>query len=196
VPRILLVRHAESAWNTAGRWQGWADPPLSGEGRRQAARAARCLATALDIVVSSDLTRARQTAEILAGAVDLRPPRIDRELREYDLGDWSGLTRAEIERRWPGAVEPWDAGRLHEAPGGEAAEAFVERVKRALRRVADLTPDGTALIVSHGRVVLRVVQLLGGPVGTVGHLAGRAIDIDPGAGRWRLGPPVDLLGDR
>ena len=193
--RILLVRHAESAWNAAGRWQGWADPSLSVEGRRQAARAAQRLATSPDIVVSSDLTRARQTAETLAGAADVRPPRIDRDLREYDVGEWTGLTRAEIERRWPGAIERWEAGHLHEATGGEAAEAFVERVERALRRVGELAPDGTALVVSHGGVVLRVVQLLGGPVGAVGHLAGRTIDIDAGAGRWCLGPPVDLLGD-
>src|SRR5919107_550504 len=67
--RLLLVRHGESTWNATGRWQGWADPPLSDLGRAQAEAAAPAAAP-VDAVVSSDLRRARETAELMAARVD------------------------------------------------------------------------------------------------------------------------------
>ena len=104
--RLLLVRHGESTWNADGRWQGQADPPLSALGEQQAADAAAHV-DAVDAVWSSDLARARRTAEIIAHerGVDVR---IDARLRERDAGEWQGYTRAEIEERWPGAL---DSGR-------------------------------------------------------------------------------------
>ena len=93
---FLLIRHAESTWNAAGRWQGQADPPLSELGRRQALQLARELAVEpVDCVIASDLARANETAAILAEVWGLGA-RLDPRLRELDVGAWAGLTREQI----------------------------------------------------------------------------------------------------
>src|SRR5687767_12818211 len=100
--RVLLVRHGQSTWNAEGRWQGWADPPLSELGATQALTAANHVEH-VDAVVSSDLVRARETAEIIAKALGIAEVEAFRGLRERGAGDWTGLTRPEIEERWPEA---------------------------------------------------------------------------------------------
>ena len=88
---LLLIRHAESSWNVAGRWQGHGDPPLSDRGRVQANALARELAReTIDVLVSSDLRRAAETAAILGQARGL-PPELNPGVRELDPGDWAGL---------------------------------------------------------------------------------------------------------
>src|SRR5687767_11323336 len=94
--RVLLVRHGQSEWNATGRWQGQADPPLTDLGRRQARSAAAALGT-VDAVFASDLQRASETALIIAGELGVGPVVVDPDLRERDAGEWSGLTRVEIE---------------------------------------------------------------------------------------------------
>src|SRR5215212_2370289 len=106
--RLLLVRHGESTWNARGRWQGWADPPLSDLGRAQA-EAAGPAAAPVDAVVSSDLQRARVSAELMAAVLEIDEVHIERDLRERDVGDFTGLTRAEIEERWPGSLSQGNA---------------------------------------------------------------------------------------
>ena len=103
---LLVARHGETDWNREGRWQGWADPPLNDTGRAQARRLAEELReTAFDAVYASDLRRAFETAEILA-APHAVPVVADAGLREIDIGSWSGLTRAEIDARFPEASVP------------------------------------------------------------------------------------------
>src|SRR5437667_11321226 len=98
---LLLARHGETDWNREGRWQGWADPPLNEAGREQARALAEQLRTMpFDAVYSSDLRRAHETAEIV-GRPHHVPIRVDRDLREIDIGSWSGLTRAEIDVQFP-----------------------------------------------------------------------------------------------
>ena len=108
--RLLIVRHGQSTWNADGRWQGQADPPLSALGAAQA-QAAADVVPDVDLMVASDLARARQTAEIIATARQLSAVRLDERLRERNSGDWTGFTREEIELAWPGWL---DAGRLPE----------------------------------------------------------------------------------
>ena len=103
--RVLLIRHGQSEWNADGRWQGQADPPLTDLGRHQALHAARNLGT-VDAIVASDLQRASETALIIAEALGVGPVVLEPGLRERDAGEWSGLTRAEIERDWPGYLDP------------------------------------------------------------------------------------------
>ena len=116
--RVLLVRHGQSEWNAAGRWQGQADPPLTDLGRHQALHAARNLGV-VDAVVASDLQRASETALIIAEALGVGPVVLEPGLRERDAGEWSGLTRAEIERDWPGYLDSPSASR-HTAFAGES----------------------------------------------------------------------------
>jgi broad specificity phosphatase PhoE len=149
VTTILLARHGESDWNRAKRWQGFADRPLTELGREQAlALADRLRDTELDAVYSSDLQRARETAEIVARSKDLQVEVI-RDLREVDVGSWSGLTRAEAETRFPDGYARW----LQGGEGWNDGETYTEmsrRVVRAILRIADQHDNGRVLVVAHG----------------------------------------------
>ena len=178
---VLLLRHAQSEWNARGLWQGQADPPLSPDGRRQASIAARRIAAepwygGFDLVVSSDLARARQTTELLADGLGLRRvPVIDEGLREFDAGEWSGHTLAEIEERWPGEVERFTHGLVDSPPGGESRQVFDRRVAAATIRIADLATRagaGSVLLVTHGGVIGSVARSAGLVRRHTGHLAG------------------------
>jgi broad specificity phosphatase PhoE len=178
VTRLLLLRHAESEWNARGRWQGWADPPLSEDGRHQASIAGWLLKPlGFTAVAASDLERARRTAGLAAATMGLTGPvHIEPGLREYDIGDWSGLTRLEIEARWPGALDDWRHGRLAAAPGGEIRDAFVARIVAAVTRVGAAHPAGRVLVITHGGVIGSLALLLGAGESRVAHLAGRWFD--------------------
>jgi broad specificity phosphatase PhoE len=140
VTTILLARHGETDWNRDGIWQGWADPPLNDAGRAQARELAEQLRdTPFDAVYSSDLQRAHETAEIVA-APHAVPVISDPGLREIDIGSWSGLTRAEIDERFPGGVRP----------DGETRERHAERVLEAVERIARANPGRRILLVTHG----------------------------------------------
>ncbi len=137
---LLLARHGETDWNKEGRWQGWADPALNDTGRAQARTlAAELEATPFDAVWSSDLRRARETAEILA-APHRVPVLVDPDLREIDIGSWSGLTRAEIADRFPDGIRP----------DGETREQHAARVLAAVERIARAHPAERVLVVTHG----------------------------------------------
>ena len=179
--RLLLVRHGESEWNAIGRWQGWADPPLSDLGRRQAAAAARAVG-AVDAVVSSDLQRAHQTAAIIAGELGIGPVVVDAALRERDAGEWTGLTRAEIEEGWPGFLASGDR-----PPGYEGDEAILERAVPAL--VALEGAGDAALVVTHGGLIGAVDRHLGESHARTPNLGGRVVDLVAG----RLVPGETLL---
>lgn len=149
---IILVRHGETDWNRDGRWQGQADAPLNERGREQAQALADELAGEdVEVVYASDLSRARETAEILAERFDRRPVRVDPRLREINVGGWSGLTTAEIESRFPGEIARWRAGDpSHAFDGGESYATMGDRVVQALGEIAGRHPDGHVLVVLHG----------------------------------------------
>lgn len=189
-----MLRHGESEWNASGRWQGHADPPLTELGRQQAAAAAPILAAEcppFDLVVASDLRRARETAEVLAGALGLGPVVIDPRLREADAGEWQGLTRAEIELRWPGWL---DAGRR--PPGFEPYDAAAARFGEALRDAAQAVPGGQALVISHGGVLRAARRQLGAPELRFAHVSGAWFTAHPGTDELRAGALVAPLEAR
>jgi broad specificity phosphatase PhoE len=146
---VWFIRHGESVWNAEGRWQGQADPPLSEAGRLQAARAAETLAACgITRLASSDLARARATAEILGARLALAP-RVDPALREHDVGCWSGLRDDEIAQRWPGDLARFRAGDLDlRIGGGESRRALGRRVAEALARLL-ARAEGPVALVSH-----------------------------------------------
>ncbi|HEY6054466.1 MAG TPA: histidine phosphatase family protein [Gaiellaceae bacterium] len=152
---ILLVRHGETDWNRDRRWQGHADPPLNEAGRRQSERLAETLlADPPAAVYSSDLRRARETAEIVARRLDL-PVQTDPRLREVDVGEWSGLTLAEVERLYPEGMRRREAGGTG-WERGETYEAMGERVVAALQEIAAAHDGGRVLVVTHGGAMGRV----------------------------------------
>ena len=157
---LLLVRHGETDWNADGRLQGQTDRPLSEFGRRQAQRLADELAAEqLVAIYSSDLARARETAEIVGTRVGL-PVTFDPDLREKDWGTWEGLTAVERDR-----VEF----------AGESTEAHQDRILRALRRISDSHPGGgSVLVVTHGGSMRRVQTAA----------LGMALPVVENCGRW------------
>ena len=146
---ILIARHGQSDWNHEKRWQGHADRPLTERGREQAqALADRLAHIELDAVYSSDLKRARDTPAVVAGSQGLELRQLP-DLREVDVGSWSGLTRDEAQERFPEGFARWRDGY----PGwkdGETYEAMTDRVLRAVDEIAAEHEGGRVLVVSHG----------------------------------------------
>ena len=153
--RFLIVRHGQSVWNAAGRWQGRADPPLTELGHTQARHAATALPT-FDVLAASTLQRAHQTARGIAEAHGITDIRLDARLMERDAGGFSGLTREEIDRDYPGYL---DSGRWPD--GWEDADALVARVRLGLDALADDHPGATVVVVSHGGVIYGLEALFG-----------------------------------
>ena len=192
VSRIVVWRHGRTAWNVEGRFQGQQDPPLVDAGRAEAAIAARHLvADGLGgdgvVVVSSDLVRALDTATALTDLLGTTPL-VDPRLREHDLGDWEGLTRAEVADRYPEQYADWQAGRPVRGRGGEDAATVAARAVAAL---ADLPRVDTAVVVTHAATGGRLIEALLGldPAHrrVVGPLANCAWSVlGTQAGRWRL----------
>jgi broad specificity phosphatase PhoE len=186
VTRVLLVRHGQSEWNADGRWQGQADPPLTDLGRAQAHHAARALGT-VDAILCSDLVRAADTAVILSGELGVGPVVVDPDLRERHAGEWQGLTRTEIDERWPGYLD--DRRR---PAGWEPDDELLARATAALVRIAELVPGGEAIAVTHGGLVYVLEGSFGEPFERLPNLAGRWIEVGPD-GPTRLGERVILV---
>src|ERR1041385_4565433 len=160
--RLLLVRHGESTWNAGRRIQGQLDPPLSDRGLAQAAEVGERMAGhRLAAFYSSDLTRTRQTADVIAAALETGlEPVLDPGLREIALGAWEGKTREELTEEFPELWERWAREPDWDiVPGGEGAAPFAARVHAALDRIRQDHPHGDVLIVTHGGVIQ--VALLG-----------------------------------
>jgi broad specificity phosphatase PhoE len=150
--RVVLLRHGRTEWNTTGRWQGHLDSELDETGWEQAERAARLLAVLRpNLLISSDLHRARSTAEVLARTTGLEL-RQDSDLRETCLGEWQGLSSADIARRWPRELAVWQTGDVSQRPpGGENRLEVAARMTTSLRKALAEVPDGGTLVaVTHG----------------------------------------------
>ena len=186
------MRHGQSEWNAENRWQGQADPPLSELGEDQARDAAERLGDiAFAALVASDLRRARHTAEILAEALGLGV-QLDPGLREIDVGDWTGLTRSEIEAQWPGELAAWSEGRSESPLGGETRTHLVDRARSSLARAAaGVGPGERVLVVTHGALIRNLDRALGLPPHTMGNLGGRWYEAD-GNGSLVPGDVVSL----
>ena len=181
---LLIIRHGQSEWNAIGRWQGQEDPPLSEHGRNQAFAAAARIGS-VDLIVTSDLERARVTAEIIAESIGVGPIQVDPDLRERHAGEWQGLTRPEIHERFPGWI---DDGRRPD--GWESDDELAERAYASLRRWAPVGAD--LLIVSHGGVIRTIETTLGEPGRRVPNLGGRTV---VGEVEFALGEPIELIDE-
>ena len=171
---LLVVRHAESVWNLDGRWQGQADPPLSEPGAAQTRLAASKIGD-VGCIVSSDLRRAISTAEIIAETLGIGPVTIDAGWRERDIGRWQGLTTAQIESQYPGALA---AGNY--PPGWESNESLLDRVSAAIQRTAARVVSGDVLVVSHAGVIYTLEQHFGCDFERIGNLGGRRLLVQSG----------------
>ena len=153
--RLLLIRHGETDHNTQGRFLGQVNPPLNERGRRQARMLrSRLTGTKCRIAYTSDLGRARETAQLILGQRETLIYE-DPRLRELSFGTWDGLTRAEVEEEDPETLSAWEANAMDIAPsGGETLAEFSERVRTALASILDTHQAGeTVIIVTHGGVL-------------------------------------------
>lgn len=160
---LILVRHGETAWNREGRLQGHTDIPLSEAGLVQADElAARLAAEDFDALYSSDLLRARQTAERLARCTGHEIV-VDPRLRERNLGVLQSFTREENARVHPEVFERYRRGEAdYVIPGGESASQFFERVIGALTAIATELVGRRAVIVCHGGVLDALYRVAAG----------------------------------
>lgn len=183
--RVVILRHGRTEWNATGRFQGQLDSPLDTIGRAQALDAAVAVAPMRpDAIVSSDLSRAMDTAAAVGAEAGLSVIADDR-LREIDLGDWQGLTRAEARSRFPEEYAAWQSGADERRGGGETYAEVGARAADCMMDWLDrLGPAATLLAVTHG----------GTARATIGTLLGLAPD-----SWWRLAPLGNcrwsLLGD-
>lgn len=164
---LVLVRHGQTAWNLESRAQGHLDVPLDDTGRTQARAVGELLARAgATALWSSDLSRARETAEIIGAACGLTPA-IDKRLREFDLGARAGLTWSEFAEAHPAEYAAWRAGVSRPVEGEEAESEVEERMGSALSECLATLADGeTVIVVAHGACIKAGIgSLLDWPVG-------------------------------
>ena len=160
--RLILLRHGQTDYNVDGRMQGHIDSCLTDAGHEQAAEAAPVLASlAPDRLVSSDLRRAVDTAEVVGAACGL-PVKFDSRLRETHLGRWQGHTVAEIERDYPGAIATWRSDPGWAPPDGESRIDVVARSRPVVDELDAEFADSegvseTVLLVAHGGLIAGLV---------------------------------------
>jgi glucosyl-3-phosphoglycerate phosphatase len=195
--RLVLLRHGQTDYNVGGRMQGHLDSMLTETGVEQAASVAPEIARLVpDRLISSDLKRAVDTADLVAAACGL-PVKYDARLRETHLGEWQGRTVAEIEDGWPGAIATWRSDPGWAPPGGESR---IEVVRRSLPVVEELDeefatgdPDTSVVLVAHGGLIAGLVcGLLALPtatwpaIGGIGNCRWAALARRSDHPRWRL----------
>jgi broad specificity phosphatase PhoE len=145
-PQLLVIRHGQTAWSVVGKHTGRTDVPLTDRGREEARAAARTLeGWNLVRAYCSPLMRARETAEIVEPACGIV---IDRDLLEWDYGDFEGETTPETRERIPG----WSVW-THPITGGESYDEVGERADAFLRRLDAEVPSGNAVVFAHGHLL-------------------------------------------
>jgi alpha-ribazole phosphatase/probable phosphoglycerate mutase len=155
---LYLVRHGETLWNNVMRYQGHCDIALNETGERQArALATRLAGKRFASVYSSDLTRAFQTASIIAAPHGLPVTKL-RALREIHFGEWEGLNRDEIRTRYPDHSEQWWSRPLDtRLPGGETLAEVRDRAAGAVRSIARIHQGEQVIIAAHGGTIRAIV---------------------------------------
>jgi alpha-ribazole phosphatase len=165
--QVCLVRHGQTDWNLEGRYQGQNNVPLNEHGRAEArALAPKLEGTPFTAFYTSDLQRAKETAEILSASVHL-PITLEPRLREIDQGEWEGQLVETIRARY---AELWRERTVDPAsvrpPGGETVRDVAARVHAALDDIAGRHPDDPVLIVSHGLAIATAIcKVRGIPLG-------------------------------
>ncbi|GAA3511090.1 histidine phosphatase family protein [Aeromicrobium panaciterrae] len=152
--QVVLWRHGRTEWNVAGRVQGQSDVPLDDVGRQQAREAAaRLAALKPHRIVSSDLMRAAETAQILGGLTG-QEVELDVRLREMDFGAREGLTWDEAWAQFPDGMQAWIDGDETQIPDSETHRQAGERFAAALHDLLeDLPPESVLVVVAHGAVL-------------------------------------------
>lgn len=166
--RLFLIRHGETAWNVLGKYQGQSDVALSENGIEQAERlAANFPADTLDRVYTSDLIRAAETAQMVAGRFGI-PVKKCRDFREIDFGDWEGRTYKEIASRWPEAMANFFRHPdILKIPNGETFQELQIRAMKALTHILSdkENEEKNVAVFAHGAIIRTMLAgVLGMPL--------------------------------
>jgi phosphoserine phosphatase len=151
--KLYLARHGETEWNADNRVQGSIDIPLSDKGREQAKWLVKCLKKNRlpDVVFSSDLSRAKETADIITSGTGIPKAVSNPLLREINCGKWEGLSLGELEKNYPGEFESWRLNADYKCPEGESVLDVKLRIERFLDEQDEvLSKAESVLIVAHG----------------------------------------------
>lgn len=162
---VLLIRHGQTDWNVTKRSQGHLDIPLNEAGRRQSRLLAQRLASwPISAVYSSDLSRASETADMIARQLRLKPI-LDSDFRERNGGIFQGYTMEELQRRHPQALQAFlDSG--HPPAGAESNLTLARRAAPALERIVAAHPGETITLITHGGTLrVLIAYIMGLPVG-------------------------------
>ena len=155
---VIFIRHGQTEWNVAGRYQGQSDVQLTAEGRRQAEQlAADFPVDTVDAVYASDLQRAMVTAETIAQKFGL-PVQAEPAFREVSFGKWEGLTYQQIVAEWEeGMTNFLQHPDILEIPGGETFPAVQKRATDKLQELVKKHDGQTIVVVAHGAVLRTVL---------------------------------------
>jgi len=176
--RLYLARHGRTPWNEVGRFQGRTDVPLDPVGRSQAAELAELLRGRIEAVVSSDLLRARESAQIVCEVLGVPLLALDPDLRERGYGVFEGLTRHECMQKHPEIWAARERDRNYQPPGGEPHALVVERMQRGLMNAVERLAGRhrTALVIGHGSALRMFLEGLSPrPVGSIGNMEYREV---------------------
>jgi phosphoserine phosphatase len=157
--RLILIRHGETEWNVIGRYQGQADPPLNEQGIAQSYQLADQLKESnLDLLFTSPLLRAAQTAQILVEKLRI-PLLIEPRFMEIHQGDWQTRLRAEIDQLYPDLFRRWESEPWEVSPpNGETLPQVQNRVIAALEEIIDKHPNQSVGIVTH-RIPIALIKV-------------------------------------
>jgi len=159
--KIILVRHGQTEWNLLGKYQGHTDISLNETGRGQALRAAEYLAEEekVEAIYCSDLKRTRETADIIAGKLNL-PVTCDPRLRELSFGLWEGLTFNEVYERYPQDFDHWFNNTCEmNVPQGESFNQLKSRAVKAVEEISQ-KHKGTVVVVTHGGTIKALLHYI------------------------------------
>ncbi|KUO49762.1 MAG: hypothetical protein APF76_00510 [Desulfitibacter sp. BRH_c19] len=157
--KIILVRHGQTEWNLLQKYQGQTDIPLTDLGRKQAQAAGEYLANIekIEALYCSDLSRTKETAEIIGNSINLNP-KSDSRLRELCFGLWEGLTFTEVYEKYPKEFDNWyNDTHKTKVPEGESFEQLIERAMETLTEILE-RHTGTVVVVTHGGVIKGVLS--------------------------------------
>lgn len=174
--KLGIIRHGQTDWNARDLLQGSSDIPLNAAGRQQARDAVEVLANGgWDVIVSSPLQRARETAQIIARGLGLELGRSYPELVERDYGQAEGMAPEEWEKLWPNKI----------GGGIETLESVVLRGLRAIERIAADFPGKNVVVVCHGTIIRYTLSDLAGyKLETI--LNGSVALLDNNEGAWKV----------
>lgn len=156
--RLYIVRHGETVWNTLKKTQGMLDSALTQKGIKQANKLAnRLLDEEIDYIYASDLSRAYDTAKIIAKKLNLEV-KTDKNLREMNYGDWQGLTKEELEKKYPEKLTIWRS-KPHTITidGAESLIQVQERTLEVVNRLKKIHKNKNVLLVSHGSSIKSLI---------------------------------------